>query len=309
MTNPIIYIVIPALNAGKYVKALSNALNSQTLVIKSLIVVDSGSTDGSQLEWNYSTTMVEHIKKSDFRHGDTRNRGARLGANAEILVFMTQDAVPNSLDWLQRLVEPIQLGEAVATFARQLPRSDASMLEEFSRYFNYSAHSSTRTHKDIPKLGVKAFFFSNVSSAIRADIFWSLGGFPSEVIMNEDMMLAAKILRAGHSIKYVAESEVIHSHGYTLKQQFRRNFDVGAFFADAGSVLEGAAVSGEGLRFVRAQMRHVLSHGRPDLLALVVAEAMTKFTAFQLGKRHHLLPVGLKRRMSMHSYHWDRKKE
>jgi rhamnosyltransferase len=250
------------------------------------------------------------ITKLEFNHGGTRNLGARFATvkNANILIFMTQDSIPRDDTWLEKLIRPIKLEEAVATFARQLPRPEASLLEKFSRYFNYPDQSQVRTQADIERLGVKAFFFSNVCSAVRADVFWEVGGFPENVIMNEDMTLAAKILRAGYAIKYVAEAEVIHSHDYTISQQFRRNFDVGAFFADAGPELQGAKVGGEGLRFVREQLRYVVSNRRPDLIARVLAESAAKFTAFQLGKRHRWLPLSLKKRLSMHSYHWDQQR-
>ena len=94
---------------------------------------------------------------------------------------------------------------------------------------------------------------------------------------------------------------------YTLQQQFRRNFDVGAFLAEAGPELRGASVTGEGVRFVREQIAYVRRHGRADLIPLVIAEAATKFLAFQLGKRHRSLPLGIKKKLSMHSYHWDQK--
>ena len=247
------------------------------------------------------------ILQEKFDHGGTRNLGAQFATEqgADILVFMTQDAIPANDRWLEELTAPIRFGEAVATSARQVPRPSASLLEQFSRYFNYPSISRKRDASDIPEMGVKAFFFSNVCSAVRADIFWDVSGFPESIIMNEDMLLAAKLLRAGHTIKYVAQAEVIHSHDYTLKQQFRRNFDVGVSFAEAGLLLDGAKVSGEGFRFVREQLRYVLRHGRADLLPLVFLEAATKFSAFQLGKRHRFLPLKLKKKLSMHSYHWD----
>lgn len=282
-------------------------LESDTIVIETRYKGSELIRDACERSFIFYTAISE----ADFNHGGTRNLGARLASErgAEILVFMTQDAVPAGPGWLDQLVAPIRSGEAVATFARQLPRPGASVLEEFSRYFNYPAQSRLRTRADIPEMGVKAFFFSNVCSAVRADVFWELGGFPDDVIMNEDMLMAAKVLRAGYAIKYVAEAEVVHSHDYSLKQQFRRNFDVGAFFADAGGMLEGAAVGGEGFRFVREQLRYVLRRGRPDLLPLVVLEAATKFSAFQLGKRHRVLPLSVKKRMSMHSYHWNQTRE
>lgn len=305
------FIIIPTLDSMKTAPLLAKRLNLSTQAGAEIIIIDSSSEDGSKTFWEQQSLYFFQIRKSDFDHGGARNLGARLATKqgTEILVFMTQDAIPANDQWLDNLVTPIRNGEVIATFARQLPRPEASLLEKFSRYFNYPSASRTRSAADIPALGVKAFFFSNVCSAVRADVFWEVGGFPEHVIMNEDMTLAAKLLRAGHKIKYVADAEVVHSHDYTLAQQFRRNFDVGAFFADAGPELAGAKVTGEGLKFVRQQLAYVLRHGRADLIPLVIAEAAAKFSAFQLGKRHHMLPLALKKKFSMHSYHWDQKEK
>jgi len=305
-----VFVIVPTLNAFQYVQSLSETLLFATTRTQ-VIIIDSSSDD----EFPYlSHSISDHIQKiarSEFSHGGARNLGALKAQSmgAEILIFITQDVHAVNPSWIKNLIAPIVAGEAGATFARQLPRSKASLLEQFSRYFNYPEWSQSRTVADIKRLGVKAFFFSNVCSAVRADVFWSVGGFPEDVIMNEDMTLAARLLRAGHTIRYVAEAEVMHSHDYTIQQQFRRNFDVGTFFADAGPELGGASVGGEGLRFVREQLKYVLRHGRPDLLPLVIVEAAAKFTAFQLGKRHRLLPKSVKKYLSMHSYHWDQQKE
>lgn len=302
----LIFITIPHYNG---MKIFSNLLFSLRNIKSNIMIIDSEGNEKVRQMAAENKYLYTSILQSQFDHGGTRNLGARLAAEqgAEILVFMTQDAIPANDQWLEELTAPIVSGEAVATFARQLPRPEASLLEQFSRHFNYPGHSRLRTQSDIPELGVKAFFFSNVCSAVRADVFWAVGGFPEHIIMNEDMTLAAKLLRAGHAIKYVAEAQVVHSHDYTLAQQFRRNFDVGAFFAGAGPELAGAKVGGEGLRFVREQLRYVLRHRRADLVPLVIAEAAAKFTAFQFGKRHHLVPRPLKKKLSMHSYHWDQK--
>lgn len=297
------YTIIPTLNP----KISDLVLLKESS--KNILIIDSQSKNAEEIL--KSGFKVKPISRHDFNHGGTRNLGARLATEdgADILVFMTQDAIPADEAWLENLVAPIRSGEAAATFARQLPRPEASLLEQFSRHFNYPGVSRVRSEADISQLGVKAFFFSNVCSAVRADVFWELGGFPEDVIMNEDMTLAAKLLRAGYKVKYVAEAEVVHSHDYTLKQQFRRNFDVGAFFAEAGPELSGASVTGEGVRFVREQIAYVRRHGRADLIPLVIAEAAAKFSAFQLGKRHRLLPLALKKKFSMHSYHWDQKEQ
>lgn len=250
------------------------------------------------------------IQQSEFNHGKTRNLGAQLAADlgADILVFLTQDALPTDTNWLSHLVSPIRVGVADATFARQLPRSDASLLESFARLYNYPSVSQSKTAADIENMGVKAYFFSNVCSAIAVRSFKAVGGFPEHVIMNEDMYLAAKLLAAGCTITYVAEAQVIHSHAYTLAEQFRRNFDVGVFFADAEDTLHGARVGGEGLKFVNEQLKFVAHHRRPHLWPVIILESAVKYIAFQLGRRHRLLPPSLRRRMSMHRYHWHQER-
>lgn len=297
-------VIIPFLKGIDQIKKIITLTSGNSRVI----VLDSSRDSAAKGLGGVDYRLIE---QGTFNHGGSRNLGALMATEdgADILVFMTQDAIPADETWLEKLVAPIRSGEAAATFARQLPRPGASLLEQFSRHFNYSGVSRVRSEADIPQLGVKAFFFSNVCSAVRADVFWELGGFPEDVIMNEDMTLAAKLLRAGYKVKYVAEAEVVHSHDYSLKQQFRRNFDVGAFFAEAGPELRGASVTGEGLRFVREQIAYVRRHGRADLIPLVIAEAAAKFSAFQLGKRHRLLPLGIKKKFSMHSYHWDQKEQ
>ncbi len=81
-------------------------------------------------------------------------------------------------------------------------------------------------------MGIKTFFFSNVFSAIRRKEFEEIGGFPENVIMFEDMLFAAKLIERGYKIAYVPEAKVIHSHDYSLVQQFRRYYQAGVSFKE-----------------------------------------------------------------------------
>ena len=121
-------------------------------------------------------------------------------------------------------------------------------------------------------MGIKAFF-SNVCSAVRTNAFWEVGGFPQRVVMNEDMVLCARLMRAGYRVKYTAESRVFHFHHYTLPQQFKRNFDIGAFAAQTADLLEIAPAGGEGARLVMGQARYVTQEGSYLNLFAVFTEA------------------------------------
>lgn len=305
MMNQSVSVIVPTLNPGENLPELREALAHQRMRPSEVLIVDSASTDGSPERWRAAGFRVLVIERADFDHGGTRNLGAR-NCRGSILVFMTQDVIPADERWLENLVSPIVSGEVVAAFARQLPKKGAGPLERFSRAFNYPARSRINELEDVSELGIRAFFFSNACSAVKADVFWDLGGFPENVIFNEDVMLCAKLLRAGYEVKYEAAARVYHSHSYSLLQHFRRNFDNGASFSQAGSLLKGARAWEEGLRFVVGQARYVWQVGNALDLMRVFGEATIKFAAFNLGKRERYIPRSLKRRISLHGHFWKR---
>jgi rhamnosyltransferase len=297
-------VVIPTWMMGVGLTKLVERLRKQTMPPLEIIVIDSSSPDTTAQIAQELGCRVEVIAKQDFNHGGTRNRGARL-AQGEILVFMTQDALPVNEGFLEALLKPLILGEAAAAYARQLPYPDASPLEVFARSFNYPARSHVQTLDDLPKKGFKAFFYSDVASAIRRETFWAAGGYPEWVIMDEDVYLCATLLRAGQTVAYCAEALVWHSHNYTLKQQFSRLFDAGVFVQQAGAMLEGARVGGEGLRFVLSQLSYLARSGNWTWVPRGLLEAVVKYVAFQLGRHHVYLPRNINRALSMNKAFWD----
>lgn len=297
-------IVIPTRSAERYIRPLVKVLWQQTLKPLEIIAIDSSSPDQTIAIAKEMGCRVEVIPQSEFNHGGTRNRAARL-AKGEILVFMTQDALPADESFLQKLIEPIEQGSAVAVYARQIPYPDANPPEAFGRQFNYPAQSHLQTLAQLPQKGFKTFFYSDVASAVRSEVFWAMGGYPDWVITDEDVYLCAQLLRAGHTVAYNAEAKVLHSHSYDLSQQFRRLFDVGVFVDQAGDMLAGAKTSGEGLRFVQHMTAHLAQQGSWGWILYSWLEVAIKFTAYQMGRRHRLLPLPLKRSLSLHRRFWD----
>lgn len=297
-------IIVPTWLAERYIRPLVKVLWQQTLKPLEIIIIDSSSSDQTAAIAQEMGCQVEVIPQAEFNHGGTRNRAARL-AKGEILVFMTQDALPLDESFLQKLIEPIKQGRAVAAYARQIPYPDANPPEAFGRQFNYPAQSHLQTLAQLPHKGFKTFFYSDVASAVRAEVFWAMGGYPDWVIVDEDVYLCARLLRAGHTVAYAAEARVMHSHNYSLIQQFRRLFDVGVFVEQAGEMLAGAKTSGEGLRFVRYMTMHLAQTGAWGWILYGWLEAALKFVAYQMGRRHHWLPVSLKRILSLHRRFWD----
>lgn len=298
-----ISIIIPCLNAGLILESLGMSLREQTLRPQEIIVVDSQSTDDtSQIACDLGCTVLP-IARNDFNHGGTRNL-ASIHAQGDILVFMTQDALPVDSFFLQYLLDPIISGKAVASFARQVPYPNASVSERFARVFNYPPVSQIRTRSSIETMGLGAYFFSNVSSAILKDVFMDMGMFADDVIMNEDMLMCAKLLNAGHAVAYVAEAQVYHSHNYSLQQTFQRYFDIGVFFVRHFDI-PNLATNGRGASYTRKLLSHTIRQGDVSAFFHAVGETAAKFAGFTLGKLERFIPLVLKRQLSMHSGFWQ----
>lgn len=298
-----ISVIIPSLNAAPVLESLATSLRGQTMPPNEIIVVDSESTDGtSQLAQDLGCTILP-IPRSDFNHGGTRNF-ASIHAQGDILVFMTQDALPVDSFFLQHLLDPIISGKAVASFARQVPYPGASAGEKFARVYNYPSVSQIRTRASIATMGLGAYFFSNVSSAIRKDVFMDAGMFADDVIMNEDMLMCAKLLNAGNAVAYAADALVYHSHEYSLLQTFRRYFDIGVFFARHFNS-SNLATNGRGAVYTRELLAHMVKQGDVPAFFLAVGETCAKFAGFTLGKLERFIPLVAKQHLSMHAGFWQ----
>jgi exopolysaccharide biosynthesis polyprenyl glycosylphosphotransferase len=300
-----ISIIIPTLNAEKHFSAFREALVKQTVQPCEIVVIDSQSTDRTATLFEGMGAKVLTIEKAQFQHGRVRNMGAKE-TKGDILIFMTQDAIPANEFWLECLIKPICQGKAEASFARQVPYADAGALEQYARSTNYPSESRIVSQDDIQDLGGKAFFFSNSCSAIKKEVFETLGGFTVGTIMNEDMLFAAKILQNGYKIAYVAEAVVNHSHDYNFKQTFKRYFDIGVVMRQAQYDIGAVGMTKTGLAYVRGLMRFLLQQKKYQLIPSGMFESGIKWLGFNLGKLYPLLPQSVLMRLSMHGGYWNK---
>jgi rhamnosyltransferase len=295
-----ISVVIPTLNAGPRLPRLLAALRQQTRPPDEVVVVDSASTDNTPAAARAAGARVLAIARADFDHGGTRDL-ALATTTGGIVVFLTQDALPADPGFLAALTAPLADGTASAAFARQVPAHHASPLDASVRALNYPATPELRDRGWLDRGRVRAVFFSNVAAAVRRADYLAVGGFPRRTIMNEDMILCARLLRAGRRVAYVPAARVVHSHRYPLRQQFRRYFDIGVFFARHGRLLPTARPSGEGRRLVLGQLAWLLRHGGWDWIPAALLETAAKYLGFRLGTMERRLSRSLKRRLAMHA--------
>jgi rhamnosyltransferase len=278
-------VCIPTLNAGRHWPEFWDALRKQTIQPEEVIVLDSHSTDGTADLAKSSGARVVHIERGQFRHGGTRQLGAELAGDVDLLLYMTQDSVLADHDSVQRLLARFNDTHISAVYGRQLPRRGASPIEAHARLYNYPATSALRSIDHAPALGFKCIFFSNSFGAYRRSMLMQVGGFPIETNFGEDTQVAAKMLLAGYKIAYAADAAVFHSHALSMAQDFRRYAQVGRMHGSEPWLEHHfGAVSGEGLRFVRSELMF-LAREAPHLWPMALVRSATKLIAYRHGKR------------------------
>jgi len=249
-------VIIPTYHSDDKLDRLLIMLYKQTVKPRRVIILHTRDNEDQEQplpQIEGSNISVVAIEKKDFDHGGTRKYGASL-SDADILLFMTQDAVPEDELLIEKLLEPYEDPQVAASYGRQLPQAGDNLIERYTRYFNYPKTSRVKSKEDVAELGIKTIFCSNVCASYRNSVYKSLGGFVEKAIFNEDMIMAAAIIEAGYSIAYVAEARVIHSHNYTYLQQFSRNFDLGVSHRQYDWVFKNYRTESEGIKLVKRNL-------------------------------------------------------
>jgi len=253
----------------------------------------------------YANVRVVHIDKQEFDHAGTRSMAAGMCQN-DILVYMTMDAVPADRYLIANLLSAFEAPQTAAAYARQLPRRDADVLERYNRHFNYPPVSRRKTKADLPELGIKTYFCSDVCAAYRREVWEQMGGFGGHEIFNEDMIMAARMIKAGWAVQYCAQARVIHSHNYGALMQLRRNFDLGASQAMHPEIFEGISSAKEGKRMVASQIRHLWETGQGLQILRLIWISGFRYIGYRLGKSYRSLPAPFVRMLSWNREYWKK---
>jgi glycosyltransferase involved in cell wall biosynthesis len=229
-------VAIPVYNGARYLDEVLAAVRAQRADADvELLIVDSGSTDGSLAIAERHGATVHRIDKREFSHGGTRNRMVELAAH-EYVAFLTQDATPAHDGWLAAVLEGFARADDVAlVFGPHDARPDAShMIKcEMERHF---ASWGDGTAIDLQRLGrtgaevaaYRAFpgqltFFSDVNGAVAK---WAWKQVPYRTIpYAEDQLLGREMIEAGYAKVYHPGMRVLHSHDYPPARFFQRYFD------------------------------------------------------------------------------------
>lgn len=307
--QPKVDVIIPTYKPDDKFDRLLAMLSRQTKLPNKILVIDtipeaSGQSDvGRRCEGN-SLVELTSIPQREFNHGGTRNMGVKM-SGADIVVMMTQDAVPADEYLLEELVKPFEKQKVAVSFARQLATEEVGIVEQYTRVFNYPDQSREKTKDDIKTLGIRAYFCSDVCAAYRKDIYESLGGFVTKTIFNEDTIMASKMLEADYHVYYAAKARVYHAHKYTGKQQFQRNFDLGVSHREYREIFQKVSSESEGVKLVKNTIKYLFKCGHPFMVIGLVWQSGCKFLGYRFGKKYDKMPKWLVKMCSSQKSYWN----
>ncbi|MGC3990985.1 MAG: glycosyltransferase [Chthoniobacteraceae bacterium] len=297
-------LIIPTYNPGELWKAVLGAIGTQQGAPDRKLVIDSGSSDGTAQLARDAGFEVITIDKKDFDYGGTRQMGADLAKDCDLLIYMTQDVVLADQHALANLLKPFDDPKVGASYGRQLPRVGATAIETHARFFNYPPEGHVRDQSDIPKYGFKCAFFSDAFGAYRRAAHEEIGGFPLKVMFGEDTIAIGHMLTKGWKIAYAGDAQALHSHGYTIPQEFRRYFDIGVFHDQHHWMLDTfGKLGGEGLKFVKSESAYLLKHAPLELPSAWI-RTWAKWLGYKAGLKHASLSLKTKRAWSMNRGYW-----
>ncbi len=304
--RPLLSIIIPTCNGAADLRKLLVVLSRQTVCAHELLVVDSSSADETVTIAREFGAEVIIIPQAEFDHGGTRTMIARK-ARGDMLIFLTQDAVPVSVDALDKLLQPLLSDEMIAvSYGRQLPNRDATILAAHLRFFNYPPQSMVRSFTDRERLGLQTVFASNSFAAYRRAALAEVDYFKSGLIFGEDTCTVGRLLMRGYKVAYVAEAMVFHSHNYSWLQEFRRSFDIGVLHVTESWLLETyGRAEGRGRQYVQSGVSYLRNEGKRVLLPVFFWIVLLKLLGYKLGCHFQLLPPRLIPFLSMHKSWWS----
>lgn len=298
------FIAIPTYNGGSIWKNAAESIKRYGPDELHVQVIDSGSQDMTvEIAHNLGFDVI-NIDAKEFNHGGTRNQLVNANSDYDVVIFLTQDAIPEP-GYIDRILSAFDNPDVACVYGRQLPHHDANPIARHARYFNYPEKSGVYSFGDAEKMGLKTVFMSNSFSAYRISVFKVLGGFPSNTILCEDMFFTAKSVLAGYKVAYVSDAVARHSHNYSPLEEFKRYFDIGVFHADEYWIRERfGGAGGEGKRFIFSELRFLLKENFTYIPVALVNNFM-KITGYKLGQNYKRIPRSIVKFFSMHKRYWN----
>jgi rhamnosyltransferase len=270
-----------------------------------VLILDSSSTDKTLEICGQYNCEIKIINKNEFNHGQTREIGRKL-INSDIVIFLTQDAIPLDSNMFNVLAEPIINEKASVSYARQIPKGKANIFESFPREYNYGDISHIRSIQNVDEYGVYTFFCSNSCAAWSNSALDDVGGFKN-TLTNEDYFACAEILKNKGKVAYISKAIVTHSHNYSLKEEFQRMFDTGYVRAERPWVQDIVGTANKrGMIYFMELIKRLLIQ-KIYLIPYAILVTISKWLGFKIGYSALNFPISIKKKLSGQSYYFNSK--
>lgn len=277
----VVSIVVRTLNEARHLPDLLAAIAAQDsagLEVET-VVVDSGSSDGTQQIAQQAGCKLVHITRDEFSFGRSLNRGCEA-ASGDIFVMISGHCVPTDRQWLRQLCGPIVDGAVQYAYGRQIGGTESRFSEcrIFEKYYPLKSR--------VPQQG---FFCNNANSALARSA-WQVHRFDEELTGLEDMELAKRLVAGGGKVGYVAEACVYHYHLESWVQ-VRRRFEREAIALQ--KIMPQIHVRRrDTLRYILSSIRHDLRHARAEGAALrrlpeIARYRLAQYLGSYLGNHEH----------------------
>ncbi|MBN1251707.1 MAG: glycosyltransferase [Bacteroidales bacterium] len=234
MNNKTVSVVIPVKNEAKKIKACIEGILNQTIKVLEIIVLDSGSTDGTlDILKKYQEVKIINISPQEFNHGETRNVGVRE-AKGDYVLLTVGDAVAIDNLWIENLLSSFENENIACVFGQQIVphEPDKNPVEWFMPISKPGKHISYIGNEDnFNKLSSyekqQMCFIDDVTAMYRRDLLLK---YPyQKVNYSEDVIWAKEILVKGYTIVYNSHAKVFHYHNTDYEFDFKRTFSVHYF--------------------------------------------------------------------------------
>jgi rhamnosyltransferase len=232
-------VVIPTKEPGRiFQQVLDRTLAQKAPWPFEIIVIDSGSRDGTVDYARSRQATVITISPESYGHGRTRNL-AISRARGEFVALLTHDAMPADDRWLANLVAAVEQHPSIAgAFGRHIAYEHASPFTKrdldnhFAGFLTHPlvVNRDTDQERFARDVGWCQFlhFYSDCNSCLRRSV-WQRLPYP-DVEFAEDQIWAQRVIESGWSKAYAPDAIVYHSHDFTVVDSLRRAFDESAAF-------------------------------------------------------------------------------
>ncbi len=209
-------VVIRTKNEARWLPVTVEAIRRQRAQPGEVIIVDSGSTDGTlDTVAGAPGVRVVPMPPETFSFGRALNIGFREARGVHV-ACLSAHAVPADDRWLSAFMDAAHDPRTAGVYGRQLPQPDACPPVQRDLLTYYGPERRVQASPD-------DHFFSNANAFVRRDL-WQRFPFDEDLTGCEDQLWARNVLAAGFQIAYVPEAAVYHSHHESLGGVYRRAY-------------------------------------------------------------------------------------